>query len=1703
MDDHNDDFSKNQKSTWKQKLNINSNFNDALLQQLQRILSNIDLINEGVANNYQPIIEFFEKGFCFQVVQGWSYYAQINNQNMFADCSIKLYKTLEVLDSNSSVQQFGTILIKEILDNYSKVFYRGLSAMRPSVTNPIIKLMKQIILFHNGQHVDDFLTYFDLSITSILKIMTPNKIELKDTSFPRKNTHYSMRANFITFWIQLVKNAHPLLRMSILTENQKIMSNWFKYIIKVDTYELLDATLDVLTEFVLKEKSFKKSTKCKILNEHILSKLHELYYSPNKKLLQKADLFFQAYGVDPQFSVVFPDDKIWLDECIEQKQGGLGVTITVNNREFQLYNKIVYKVLTFFKPWEDELQCNTVLKVLRNVPELVAPYCNFLASHGYHDPKMTSYWFSLTLVLGRIINLPIPPRLYEIQTNKTPNMRLVMENVLPSSISKTCLSKSIQHEVPLIKQMGCQLLIFSLKKFDLIQQLYDKHGWDSGKALLNSAYYKLLPDLTVIVSTLNEVYNKSKENKVLSLSLTKVLNYYASLFPNYFQVTLPSSNIFLDIMGQESFHGCDVVILDNFLQFQELNSSQAKWWHSTKDKHSLFSSLLRMASSKNSIHAISTKISNLVDRLLQYTVFMNTELLLASPVLCLINTLSTVSRVSEMENDSSSETLWKLLDETISRCIKFPYKYVDIAKDYDNVSPFIVALCEQWKHVDRESPNNVAAEWLLLFLRGMVIIGESSTGICRLSTTLEGIEKSLIEVYLNFSAYESCIPLLSEKDYLLSSSSDFSFVDYISLVDISEIANITRYPVNDLDVAGILFRVHTILQADSIQFSKHRFPIILDSLLSRVGNYALINENFKNKFKSRKCFEKLVLSTHFDTNDIKICEKYVYSTHVLLQIYKQLDTEIDEFAQYAFELVKENFSAWHLVGIFKDILNELCTVMSTKQLSYLLEEEVIDDNITIAFILRNLHTNNVSISGELFIKLAHRSEEELNSVLGGFLQKQLVNKLELNLLYEESLKSSSKIHLIQHSLDYSGAIEVLKRYLEGIEDFNILIGLASILQPSDDRIILQFLEKAVALALKNFATVENKMLKDSLNLFCSCHSMLSNEDKNSIIECITSNNELRFTELTVKFITICFPSEKNIIRTWLNKMILFITKNLAENQRLHQDFIQLLSQFKYFALENNIWTLANKNSVNSQLEVLLSREWVKHDDILEYASILILGGISTSIESEKLLQIFINNNLVPVYDRNAAKYSQYLSMVIISNLFSKDVSKNSSTSLQEKLLTVYGGTIRPHDRLILQILERIEATISVSWINHIYSWEFLDSLTTTERELITLPNLIEKKNEGYLVTLDKDVLENSIQNYPKLDYIGLEVEIYSNTSWHKIQEYFKQFELSTKSSNYQVYDALFVLLLVINNDELVRQQLTDDGHINYKFEVKTLLDSKIFQFVIMSLSDSRPEVSNIAFTIVEQMLGSLQGKSQFKGSNIFKILLTKIIYTFTQSSNEQKISLGDVPPIIWYAISRLIDNLTQPRSSLYEKAYRWVLSSPLINVKDVPLLKPIISPQNSEDSENYYRNLQWLLDTLNRGLRSKNDVHLLKSKNLFEWLMNLQNSPYLSMKSRTDINSIMFKAQRIESGGSILITRSAGIAHVEQQKLIAARRVHELISIPTGSWKKNKMEEMTFRQEKLNNQELALGYSVIVGSQKRLKEWCEDDVGSIIKKIRQ
>lgn len=1689
-------FENTHKKVWKQKVFEgngvikNDDANDAMYENLQKVLTDFESNRD-----FRPLMQFLSKH-QQQLVQSWSLYAQINNHKKVTLSLNRMTAILSKINQNAQdcpeqLYEICSEMVRSIVANYTKTLYRAINNMRGSLTNPTLRLMTEIVTLQNGKHIDEFISHFDFSLPSLPKLLIPSKAELADVELTKtKNQHLTLRYNFIKFYSALISHSPAILRKDILIDNSKLMSNWFKYISKIDSDEVINGAIDLLTDHIVKEPSFKKSTKCKIVNEYILMNLHKLYYSGNAKIASKVNAFFILYSTDPVYGVAFENHKSWTADIDESSRQNNGAQITVHNKSFKLLNKILYTMLTQFKPWEDDTQCSTVIKVLKHIPEFVSPYSHYLmAVHGSHEPKMTSYWFGQTLLLGRMIKLPIPQSVYELDFEYLPSMTVVLDNIMPLPITKAVLKKCLSNQVKLVQQMGCQLTVFILQKLADILELYTVQGWNKEKpALLNSVFAKL-PELSDFTSLLNDTYAKSSDNKLLILTITKILNLYSQHFPAATSITLPQNNIYSDLMAksqqsEQPLSGIDLAILDEYLEFQQLNENY-KWWNKDKSGHSLFTALLKICSSGKTSLSMSLKISKLLNNLVSHTLLFNQSTLLVSSVYALVESLRAV-----VSADKPVPSIWSLLDETVARCVRTPYKYIDISTEYGFCSPFMVALLEQFKFVNRDVENyDLLLRWICIFARDLLILGDSSK-LRELVAQNISTEKALVATYLNDLDEQNFQTLNSEESYLLAQNKTSSFYRFITVSPMKSLSNIQRLPVGMEDIQGALFRLHAVAYNTEIALTKSNCKLVIQNLLEKIGHFMFTSAGLASNFEKIEHYSPFFIQEQ----DSKIVrEKKLYVLVCVLDILLQVRIEVKGLETYLaslFQNYEQINSDFPDIAIFDAIIEylpvELVDKMST------LELKEVDQAATLR---KMIASEEYEANFDYLTKTAlSYSSPEITSLVALLLQKCPVKNVKEGLRLFAPLNAKPILQSLALS-DREAALEFLAA--EILLD-NHLMTEALIFVGSFVPDMPQEIGQVLTTTSFSFFQKHPQDVKKVLPLLTQNVAYLTDEQKNTILSYLFTNYPNKYCSEVAKFARFAKDFEKQDFLVWLKKCMLFINKQVAELDSLETmstNFRAFLADIGSLFEDINVWDVANASVLNSQLEIFFQKKWVFSSFIVNYLSKLLIKE-SDKIAVSKLFQILINNEHNPLRTKRRVEPIGEKVAMLIFILFNKDPTGNSNFGTQESIVACYGGSLAPHDCIIYEVLQAMESATSTSWASNIYAWDFLDNLNAEESQMLGDTKLIAKEKEGFVVTLNKNVIDFTIENF----VVSVPNVPAANAGIAEWNEFTRAFDLFDAHILNSIYDTRFIMLLLLNNTELVQRITNDeDGNVFTRFDMKKILKTQLFSLILISMC-SKNEASTISLNIIKQMAQCSNTEESL--DTVFKILLKKISFTFIENKDRKPSDF--CCPLYWFALTRLCNALLDPRSFMFEKAFRWVFASPNLRYNDIPLFKQLVDfCVHTNDAEDYYKYVIWFLNILECGISSVEDIDFMRKNKIVEWVMNLQTSAYVNDRVYAKVDQVISKVQSVYTKAGVLVSGFAGLSQLEMLTYINDYNLQNITQRHKTNANNLRVykELLNLKQKQVNEKETALRYGALTSSSKRLREWCNEQDQACIKRV--
>lgn len=1718
-------------------------------------------------SNIGALLDFIESGSLDKVLTNWSILSNANNHSEFVDLSVKMAKATFMINLATGVDSLEDVKVgsgyeyrllesrsvilafyKNLISNHSKVIYRCLNSFKPSSTNPVLKTLINSIKYDSSNATEIF-NEFDLSMPNLPKLLVPTRM---DSSEGAKRTTereiVSIRANFLRFWMVWLANLSSLVRKDVMLKHYKIMGNIWKYMFEVDSIELLSEIFAFIKDSILLESNFKKLTKCLILNEHFFQRVQPIFLRllnlTSHPFIELFNLVMNIIISDTKNGLIYPTPKLW-QKTKNGQEVGSHHEIELNNLSYKINNKSLYTLVTSMRPFESFNQLEFVERLLQNCPELIPVYMQWTIQNGggYHEPSLTSWWMSHTLLYSKIILLPLPDELTTITDFVSQNieldMKLISESIYLAPLTKSALNKCLETNKPIITQLSLQLIsqiCLKTKEFMKVPAI-------SHKQELVELVFNHLPDFTNIISvyTKNEDSN-GKNSKLIKFTSLQIINLYCELFPKMSpntisQITTITNNGLSQLIdgGLNKSTKFDLTLLNEYLSIHSnMKHDQLKWWVGSKGGHSLFSSLIKLGSaSLRSIDSGSIdesfvwKTANLLAGLVDSKLLFDKGLLI-TPVLALIYSFDC--------SDQDLPSVWNLLDEVIGRVVRSPYKYIDLShKNYNDVSIFIVALIEQFNFVLEKNANaSNETKWLFNCLKYLIVVGEDKLAIIKMLNDFLG----KLEAFNAIVSSESLFDVLEFKDQTLvvDDRNNSFFTKVVNTSNLNFVKNfkeIEKKPlITKLDLAALIFKIELLI--NDKEFIKHkRFEEIIVLVFSKLGNFVLStsDENTFRYLGSSKFWSRFLV---LDKESVLPNDKKFLVFGILNEILLQIPLPVTRSTELH-DFIYRTFQDDSLTSFQEVLIGEYNWILTDTQVAYILNESGVQSNSTLTLkLMQSSVNNNIKVKPLVFfgvlvnLSVGKDLEDQKRMLLSQMLEKGCLDdegKIEIDSEVSSILQDESKLYL----LDYLFKSPYKQSLIEYVNDkvehlianeklmFAVAYAISTNLVDIESYAgLIKFLTMVTQHAVKAISEVGNTYKWNEL-LVILANGIQSIEDDSMLVEQIfnyvdSNNAKVSMIPEFASFVLILVKSKLKVddrVKTWVHKAMLYITKKFAESNNLSASFNRFLDSFceltkLLYQINSSIWELVPASIVNTQLEVILRHaEWILEPRYLEYLISIVITSNKKLIAYEKAIQILVSNknislNSLPNKDNSRIRF---LSATLLASLFAFNPAKNSTELLQDKLILFYLGTTRAEDVIIKSVLVKIEAQIAKLWVIKVNNWAFTDEMSNEEIELVGEDRLILEDKSGFNVVLNKNFVRNTIENYSRSSNM-VEVPEQLSTLSGLPESFFETLEAFYDSNCMNVdreyrkssYDVEFFILVILNSEELLKfvspvSDVKDDSRGPMPiFNTKNLIDSNILQLLVINLSNENTRIVEITKIILQGVLNSLgEEAGGFQDKGLFRVYVANILNTLKNHND-------DIPPLVWYIYSRFIPILSNPSHFLYEKCFRFVLANTSLYPKEIPLYQSIVFSVKGEtdsDDDTYYRQVNWLVDGFILGSKTEKDIHLLQIRGAFEWILNLLNSPFASMKLRTQVYKLLFQIQSIDQGSDLLISRFGILANMEQN----------LHGLETSLRSPILNSDLFDEQLKLNLKEVVLRLGFSSCASKRLREWTGGDLPQYVKRI--
>lgn len=1650
-------------------------------------LEHLDAASSG---ELYHVCHFLKNGHFLRAISAWAYFLTVNDHSHFIDSSVKLARLSAAIKNAFNNEnrladpkhlQFQLELMElrsdilegynDILKNHTKTLYRTLNNNRPAMTNPILRLMLNVVSFQSNLAVE-FIDNFDLTLTILPNLLVPPKGQ-EGPNIASKD-HLSIRHNFIRFWTTLCGALPSRLRKDLLVNKPKILNNLWKYMALSDSVETLTTILKWIDADILKEPNFKRSTKCAILNDNFMFKLQLIFDRLQDETFTEQYIQFVKQLCSEANGLLFPNNQCLLTT-------NFGVPLTLNGKTFKVHNKLLFTFLTTLKAVESYQQLSIVTEYLAKCPELIPPYLNWCVQNGggHHDPSLTSWWVSRSLLISEVLKIKLPT---ELLKSDYLDILLLFECICPAPLSKGAISNGLDFKNGLCLQITRQLLLQILKVLNSTCSYLNANQ----KATLSELVFDSIPEVDHVGQSVRN-FLTDKNDKLVYLTSLKILHYYVTLFPA--SIPRPKGFSLISKLAQSSittmtsisdisdFSNFDLICLNKMLEMHSIEQSELelKWWSASKGHNSLFTTLLRLlvASPRSTQSKIYNTISSLMDNTL-----MLREDSIASPIECFVLLCRKVD----------SKDIYTLIDLSLAFCIKTPFKYLDMSHEkYHDVSPLVVTVFEQFKF----NKLKEVVRWLKYLSRGLIVIGESKDGLTNLWQSFLPAE-DVTNVFLyepepcgedaDFAEYisnKSVKDVLKDKSFkkqILHSPMDFSALWYFIRHSVRE---------SSLDKNMGLF---TELASKAAQFLIYEVPI------SKSAERFI----FKKEFWGPLLFTTDDLSQEMSsaiTNSSSLLNEIYLTIYESMTNDKRESLKDTEFVKFVVLCLRDSVQ---FSESDQALVCEFSWILCNSTVLELLEEDL--GTFVIKSLLNLVIERKLTLPVDTFARLIEKTDfnsTELNlCVQNGLvhISEQLTRKLANVVIASERnfplLEIISKLHKTSDIIDI-----VTKNVDKFLNTPSSILITASIC----DYKAIEANESFKELLLKVLPYVHTHMKSEDIELVWeSCLRVLTSsidvgclsvkESFELVVDVLRKRtSSLAFNCQFIKFILQVFKKGELISEAipWLQGILLLITKRFAEFEIQDEFFDKIIDSLNLLLpiLNKQSWRLLANKILDTQVEVILRHKtWLKKELYLRYISIIIYYLELKSNEASKFLQIFINNDAnvlrVPFSTNSAARS---YSSLIIALLYFRNI-KQASRALQSNLVCLYSGSLSAEDVLLKAVLQHIEATINYSWANDITGWEVTDLVNESDLALISEDPLVKKTKDTFTVKLSKNFLNQTIARGPVPDVPVpnvLEILTEKNShdpvgSFESIETYFAENEYYFESLFTSFcYDPEFIAMMSLCHADFSSYGKGDAEAETLNFNVRHIVDSGVLQILIMNIGNEK------YLSIVIEILGAISKQDlndeKFKDAAIFRVYLHIVINTLIKKI--------EIPSLIWNLYGELIPILRNPGHFLYDKVCRFVLSNPALRAHDIPLYHSITTSQAPEGTipvDNYYKEVNWLLQLLSCATSSK-DLRIITKQGIVEWTFDLLNSPYISPKTLQEILAFFHKIQSIDYGNDMFLTRFGSLSHIEQL-------------LCTKKWKnKETSEQFEINLKKLL---LRLGTSQLT---KRTREWTGGD--NYIKRI--
>lgn len=543
-------------------------------------------------------------------MQTWSFAAHSNSEGLFSAVAAVVALLLKVISGFIELREHGNRLCKTLLqEDQIRRFERGLSAnqSKEHVISPCLRLLTEIVLFDGGTAAKELYGHRDVLFKRLDTFLSLRKESAEQLSEERHKP--SVRNNALRYLFANLRLQDPRAKSYILLQKRIIRAVFND--IREDPPEIIIEILSTFEKCVIRDQALQVD-KNQIFTDWTLGRIAALYqYRENSdgretptniQALAHSFLLRLCTSVDYGILIIRTEVSPRMTIGPEHRDDRFAVAVAIDSETTQKCRMVKNITLALFlqglRPYADVRQSDLIIAIFQAAPELIPDYFSKKKSFSI-EPKLSVTWVGYSMFLLAAIRLPLYDEQFKTDFPKPgfvpPPLSIMMESIMPSSLSKKALTRCINQTTELINFFAVTILIAVFQKLAKALELLTAatyihrdqlhHLCKTYLSELPAELSKRCPEMKHIIALFRRC---PQERSLLREATSRLLAMYYRVLPQLafeekFDISVSISDIIQD--GQSRSEDLNLLHLPamevtNLLEIAH-RLPDMRWWHTS------------------------------------------------------------------------------------------------------------------------------------------------------------------------------------------------------------------------------------------------------------------------------------------------------------------------------------------------------------------------------------------------------------------------------------------------------------------------------------------------------------------------------------------------------------------------------------------------------------------------------------------------------------------------------------------------------------------------------------------------------------------------------------------------------------------------------------------------------------------------------------------------------------------------------------------------------------------------------------------------------------------------------------------------------------------------------------------------------------------------------------------------------------------